>query len=181
MLKRWIFNLFNVIGIVFLLGLFAMMSSVNALENGTVRLNDRTVQQGSQTTMTLSIHDVSNYSALEIHVYYDSDLFTVNGGYYNSSHNHFPMHQKAFNVENPGVISYALAITEEISYSGSLFHFYVQAKSLTPAGDYTLQVAVVGVYNNEQESITVGGEHGTLTVTEPQPSVHSIHFGSSVS
>ena len=87
------------------------------------------------------------------------------------------------NTETAGQVSFNGACLDGISGSQSILRLDFRVRPEAAAGEYLLDILIENAYNTGLGTVSLSGESGVFTVTEPQTTTKTLYFysGSSVS
>ena len=135
----------------------------DATEEQKVTAGTTSVTAGDTAYLSLRAENFVNIATLEVYVYYDPSVFSVN-----STYNGYMLNesQASVNTAEAGTVKLVAMSLDGISGSGELLNLYFSTISGAAAGTYPIKVAIGNAYDTELKPVTVSGANGSITVRE---------------
>lgn len=146
--------------------LAAVPTSAGAAAGQVVTADSVTVTAGSTATVTIKAANFKNIATLELFVYYDASVLTLNSAT-NVGLLAQPQTQTVVNTSEVGTIRVEAMSLNGISGSGTLLTLSFATSADAAAGTYPIKVAVGDAYDSDLSAATIGSTDGAVTIQRP--------------
>ena len=142
----------------------------------TIVANSTTTYAGSYAYITVSASDFVNMASLDISVFYDADLMSVNHMSIRSLANGT---QYSLNSDTAGEIHFSMIAPTGINGNGDLFQICFRMRYDIAPQRTTVLLAAGGAYDTALNPAQVNSSNGQITISEVQQTLENIFFYSS--
>ena len=149
-----------------------------AAQTAQVTAENSTAAQGGYAYVYLRADNFADVCVLDIEVYYDSSVMSVN---YVSNGSLFSGASVSTNTATPGVIKISAMAVNGFGSDGRMMTLSFRVHADCPVGDYPVTVAVGDAYDTNMNPAPIKSVSGTVTVTKSAAQSFSVSASRSTS
>ena len=152
--------------------------TVEALSSSYFTASSQTVYPGNSTTITVSANNLEGLASVELEIYYDSTVMSVNSTWYGSLIGDSIAN---VNASTPGIVKLSAISRDGISGSGSFLNIDFTVNSDCPRDDYSVLVTVGEAYDTNLKPVEMSGGTGYITVKQKEIVKNTFYLYSNIS